>query len=220
MKSLVEYSRTMFPKDIWELLLQKYFDCRSWMNCFRASKSIRRFMSLEQRETCARYEAFKSRQKAMIQKKTNYLQFGVCSVCGTLADWRNLSKHQRQCRRLSPNLKTDFCDKCDTPLPYVTGLPHKPFSNVECPFSKIICPECHTSIFRVELGCHHSCLIDCFRCKVQMKATEKDAHKCLNRCEAIVSKSARSSKNQLAIQCSRKPVPLKRFCFQHIKKMV
>lgn len=216
----------MFPKDIWCLLFRNYFDCKTLINCYRAAKVLRRFMTLGQIQTCERYTEFKRSQKYLILKKTNQLQFGLCSICGSLQNWKNLSKHQRSCTVLPSHIRTDHCEKCDTPLPYVSGLAHKSCYQVMCPFDEVECKLCKKSVLRIEMESHERCDVNCHRCGAYVSAKSQDAHVCLKQCAAIIRKRVKWSATLhpttqiITTKCSRKPASNLRYCSQHAKKTI
>lgn len=215
----------MFPKDIWCLLFRDYFDCKTVIICYRAAKSIRYFMTLGQIQTCERYAVFKKTQKQLILKKTNKLQFGLCSICGSLQNWNNLSKHQRSCKELPNNLRADHCEKCETPLPYVTGLAHKPYNQVLCPFDEIQCLYCRKIVLRIEMESHEKCNGKCRLCgKIVPARSSQNDHDCSKQCGAIIKKKVQSKRSFRLIteivtkKCSRACIPNSKYCFQHAKK--
>lgn len=213
----------MFPKDIWCLLFRDYFDCKTYINCYRSAKSLRRFMTLNQIQTCERFTEFKKNQKQLILKRTVQLRFGLCSICGKRQNWNSLSKHQRSCKKLPEHLRADQCEECSTPLPYVSGLAHKPCYQTMCPFDEIRCMYCAKTILRIENVSHDRCTTSCRRCGACVPAnvppynilTGKYDHECLNQCNAIIEKRAFSGSQTIIRKCSRKQEPNSKFCFQH-----
>jgi hypothetical protein len=214
----------MFSKDIWCLLFQNYFDSKTYINCYYAAKSLRRFMTLNQINTCERYSAFKRDQIQHILTRTHQLMYGLCSICGKRCKWSTLSKHQRACKQMPFNLRADHCEQCNTVLPFVKGLPHHMYYSVTCPFDKFLCKLCGKTVLRIEDQYHDGCEVNCRRCGLLVPTKNTGSHVCLEQCNAIITKRVRkegffnTGYTMIKIKCSRGTASNSIYCFQHGRK--
>lgn len=215
---------TVFTRDIWCLLFQKYFDWPTVVVMYRVAKSMQRFMTHEQTvcyeliarvkdteatEQRQRWDALKRTHAKTLKQRTRDPRRGVCSVCTKTINIERLSKHQTRCAmELNVKVRCDMCETCGWFLPRIDSA-----HNYGCPFAKHDCDLCRRTYY----GSSHWCLVGrfahCSLCKqlIPLVLTYYGKHECPVWCRAPLNRL----RDGVVVECSNRVVNGTNRCKRH-----